>query len=112
MKIEMKAKAVPMLATKNGPARSGQKLPWGGHSIPAPMRAMPKAMTALGEVRVTIFWGRPAKAREVTDAVVQAAPVVPGRAARPAAVVPVGGAPAPSVRRTVCMSSSFSICNQ
>ena len=39
------------------------------------MRAMPKAMTALGEVRVTIFWDRPAKAREVTDAVIQAAPV-------------------------------------
>ncbi len=32
-------------------------------------------MTALAEVRVTIFWERPAKAREVTDAVIQAAPV-------------------------------------
>jgi hypothetical protein len=78
MEIGMNAKAVPMPATKNGPARSGQKLPWGGawaaHSIPAPMRAIPKAMTALAEVRVTIFWERPANAREVTDAVIQAPP--------------------------------------
>ena len=68
MEIGMNAKAVPTPATKNGPARSGQKLPWGGawaaHSIPAPMRAIPKAMTALAEVRVTIFWERPANARE------------------------------------------------
>src|SRR5450755_476114 len=78
MEIGMNAKAVPTPATNNGPARSGQKLPWGGawaaHSIPAPMRAIPKAMTALAEVRVTIFWERPANAREVTDAVIQAPP--------------------------------------
>ena len=85
MEIGMKANAVPMPATKNGPARSRQKLPWVGawaaHSIPAPMSAMPKAMTILGEVLVTIRWDRPAQAREVTDAVIQAAPVA--RAEKP-----------------------------
>ena len=74
----MKVKAVPMPATKNGPARSRQKFPFGGawaaHRIPAPIRAIPTAMTALGEVRVTSFWERPAKASEVTDAVIQASP--------------------------------------
>jgi hypothetical protein len=38
-------------------------------------------MTALGEVLVTIFWERPAKAKEVTDAAIQAAPVA--RAEKP-----------------------------
>src|ERR1700744_2241211 len=79
IEIGMKVKAVPMPATKNGPARSRQKLPlggaWAAHRIPAPIRVMPMAMTALGEVRVTNFWERLAQAREVTDAVIQAAPV-------------------------------------
>ena len=81
----MNEKAVPTPATKNGPARSRQKLPlagaWVAQSIPAPMRVMPTAITALGEVFVTIRWERPAKAREVTDAVIQAAPVA--RAEKP-----------------------------
>ncbi|MFY9929991.1 MAG: hypothetical protein WAK82_18495 [Streptosporangiaceae bacterium] len=57
MEIGMKANAVPMPAMKNGPARSGQKLPlagaWAAHRIPAAMNAMPTAMTGLGEVLVT-----------------------------------------------------------
>ena len=85
METGMKAKAVPRPATKNGPARSRQKLPsggaWAAHSIPAPMRVMPTAMTALAEVRGTSFWERPPKASEVTDAVIQAAPVA--RAEKP-----------------------------
>src|ERR1700753_3230252 len=79
METGMKVKAVPMPPTKNGPARSRRKFPFGGacaaQRIPAPIRVMPAAMTALGDVRVTIFWDRLAKAREVTDAIIQAAPV-------------------------------------
>ena len=81
----MKANAVPMPATKNGPARSCQKFPsveiWVAHKIPPPMSAMPKAMTSLAEVLVTSIWERPAKATEVTDAVSQARPVL--RAEKP-----------------------------
>ena len=51
------------------------------HSIPIPMRVMPKAMAALGEVFVTIRWERPAKVMDVTDAVIQAAPAA--RAEKP-----------------------------
>lgn len=75
----MKLSEVPTPQMKNGPARSRQKLPWGGawvaHSIPVPIRVMPAAMAALGEVLVTSFWDRPAQASEVTEAVIQAAPV-------------------------------------
>ena len=39
------------------------------------MRVIPNAMTAWGEVLVTSFCESPAQAREVTDAVIQAAPV-------------------------------------
>ena len=77
--------AVPMPATKNGPARSCQKLPsvgiWVAHRIPAPMSVMPKAMTILAEVLVTNFCERPAKATEVTEAANQATPVL--RAEKP-----------------------------
>jgi len=45
------------------------------------MSAMPKAMTSLGEVLVTSRWDRPAQASEVTDAIIQAAPVA--RAEKP-----------------------------
>src|SRR6202050_5570470 len=79
MATGMKEKDVQTPAMKNGPARSRQKLPWGGawaaHRIPVPIRAMPTAMTARGEVLVTIFWERPEQARDVTEAVIQAAPV-------------------------------------
>ena len=81
METGMKANAVPMPAMKNGPARSCQKFPSPGacaaHSIPAPMSAMPKVMTSFGEVLVTSRWERPVRASdsEVTDAVIQAAPV-------------------------------------
>jgi hypothetical protein len=37
---------------------------------------MPKHMMSLAEVLVTSFWDRPAKANEVSDAAIQAAPVL------------------------------------
>jgi hypothetical protein len=79
IEVGMKVNAVPRPATKNGAATSRQKDPCAGacaaHSMPAPMSAMPAAMTSLGEVLVTSRWDRFAQASEVTDAVIQAAPV-------------------------------------
>ena len=74
----MKANAVPIPTTKNGPARLAQKCPctgtWVAHSMPPPIMAMPAAITSLAEPRVTSAWDRPAKATEVSDVASQARP--------------------------------------
>ena len=109
METGIKANAVPMPATKNGPARSGQKVPLAGacvaHSVPAPMSAMPIAMTSLGEVLVTSRWDRPAQASDVTNAVIQAAPVA--RAEKP-----TSGTPSPAGLGAFFMIPSLSMCNR
>src|ERR1700730_13985804 len=74
----MKANAVPIPTTMNGPARLPQKFPctgtWVAHRMPPPIMAMPAAITSLAEPRVTSACDRPAKATEVSDAASQARP--------------------------------------
>ena len=78
METGMKANAVPIPTTTNGPARLDQNCPctdtWVAHSMPPPIMAMPAAITSLAKPRVTSACDRPAKATEVSDVASQASP--------------------------------------